>query len=141
MGERILEKIDSREAGLKNPIVLAYVGDTVYDLYVRTALIKRTQLHVNELNRRAAGVVNAHAQALAAERLTEIFTEQEAEVFRRGRNAKVGSVPKNMEVADYHKATGLEAVMGYLFLTGQQERTDKLMEAVLELFEEEMARG
>lgn len=141
MSERILEKIDGREAGLKNPIVLAYVGDTVYDLYVRTALVKRTQLHVNELNHRAAGVVNARAQALAAERLAEIFTEQEAEVFRRGRNAKVGSVPKNMEVADYHKATGLEAVMGYLFLTGQQERMDELMEAVLEQFEEEMARG
>lgn len=137
----ILEKIDSREAGLKNPIVLAYLGDTVYDLYVRMALVKRTQLHVNELNHRAAGVVNAHAQAQAAERLTEIFTEQEAEIFRRGRNAKVGSVPKNMEVADYHKATGLEAVMGYLFLTGQRERMDKLMEAVLEQFEEEMARG
>ncbi len=53
----------------------------------------------------------------------------------------MGSVPKNMEVADYHKATGLEAVMGYLFLTGQQERMDELMEAVLEQFEEEMARG
>lgn len=128
----ILEKIEDKEAAQKNPIVLAYLGDTVYDLYVRTALVKQFGLHVNELNAKAAGIVNAKAQSQASERLAGLFTQQEAEIFKRGRNAKVGSVPKNMEVADYHRATGLEAVMGYLFLTGQHERLEQLMGAVLE---------
>lgn len=128
----ILEKIEDKEAAQKNPIVLAYLGDTVYDLYVRTALVKRLGLHVNELNAKAAGIVNAKAQSQASERLAGLFTQQETEIFKRGRNAKVGSVPKNMEVADYHRATGLEAVMGYLFLTGQHERLEQLMGAVLE---------
>ena len=127
----ILEKIEDKEAAQKNPIVLAYLGDTVYDLYVRTALVKQFGLHVNELNAKA-GIVNAKAQSQASERLAGLFTQQEAEIFKRGRNAKVGSVPKNMEVADYHRATGLEAVMGYLFLTGQHERLEQLMGAVLE---------
>ena len=113
-------------------MVLAYLGDTVYDLFVRTALVKHSKMHVKELNLCAARIVNAHAQAEAAEWLKEKFTAQESEIYRRGRNARVGSVPKNMAVADYHKATGLEAVMGYLFLTGQQERLEQLMGAILE---------
>ena len=132
MKDSILEKIEDREAAQKNPIVLAYLGDTVYDLYVRTALVKRFGLHVNELNAKAAGIVNARAQALASDRLAALLTAQETEIFRRGRNAKVGSVPKNMSVADYHKATGLEALMGYLILTGQHERLEQLMRGVLE---------
>lgn len=132
MKDSILEKIEDREAAQKNPIVLAYLGDTVYDLYVRTALVKRFGLHVNELNAKAAGIVNARAQALASDRLAALLTAQETEIFCRGRNAKVGSVPKNMSVADYHKATGLEALMGYLFLTGQHERLEQLMRGVLE---------
>ena len=132
MSERILEKVESREAELKNPVVLAYLGDTVYDLFVRTALVKHSKMHVKDLNQCAARIVNAHAQAEAAEWLKEKFTAQDSEIYRRGRNARVGSVPKNMAVADYHKATGLEAVMGYLFLTGQQERLEQLMGAILE---------
>ncbi len=132
MKDSILEQIEDREAAQKNPIVLAYLGDTVYDLYVRTALVKQFGLHVNELNAKAAAIVNARAQALASDRLAALLTPQETEIFRRGRNAKVGSVPKNMSVADYHKATGLEALMGYLFLTGQHERLEQLMRSVLE---------
>lgn len=132
MKDSILEQIEDREAAQKNPIVLAYLGDTVYDLYVRTALVKQFGLHVNELNAKAAAIVNARAQAQASDRLAALFTPQETEIFRRGRNAKVGSVPKNMSVADYHKATGLEALMGYLFLTGQHERLEQLMRSVLE---------
>ncbi len=132
MKDSILEQIEDREAAQKNPIVLAYLGDTVYDLYVRTALVKQFGLHVNELNAKAAAIVNARAQALASDRLAALLTPQETEIFRRGRNAKVGSVPKNMSVADYHKATGLEALIGYLFLTGQHERLEQLMRSVLE---------
>ena len=132
MKDSILEQIEDREAAQKNPVVLAYLGDTVYDLYVRTALVKQFCLHVNELNAKAAAIVNARAQALASDRLAALLTPQETEIFRRGRNAKVGSVPKNMSVADYHKATGLEALMGYLFLTGQHERLEQLMRSVLE---------
>ena len=132
MKDSILEQIEDREAAQKNPIVLADLGDTVYDLYVRTALVKQCGLHVNELNAKAAAIVNARAQALASDRLAALLTPQETEIFRRGRNAKVGSVPKNMSVADYHKATGLEALIGYLFLTWQHERLEQLMRSVLE---------
>ena len=126
----LFSPLSESEARLKNPVVLAYIGDTIYDLYVRTNIVKESDEHVNELNGRARQIVNAAAQAKAAERIA--FTEEEEAVYKRARNAKVGTAAKNMSLGDYHKATGLEAVIGYLYLTGARERLDAIFERIFE---------
>ena len=122
----ILAPIGEKQARMKPPLVLAYIGDTVYDLYARVSRIKSSGAGVGALHR-----VNAGAQAEAADRIMDMLTEQERDVFRRGRNAKVATTPKNMSVADYHKATGLEAVIGYLYLSGEKNRIDVLFDNIL----------
>ena len=82
----LFSPLSESEARLKNPVVLAYIGDTIYDLYVRTKLVKESDEHVNELNGRARQIVNAAAQAKAAERIA--FTEEEEAVYKRARNAR-----------------------------------------------------
>lgn len=126
----MLSGISEMDAKFKNPVVLAYIGDTVYDLYVRTKIVKSSGAGINELHKKACAMVNARAQAKASEKLLPIFSEDEADIFRRGRNAKSG-VPKNMTPADYHASTGLEAVIGYLFLTDKHERIEELFEVIL----------
>lgn len=127
----ILAPIGEKQARMKPPLVLAYIGDTVYDLYVRTGKIKTRSAGVGALHKEVSGIVNAGAQAKAADKIMDMLSEQERDVFRRGRNAKVATTPKNMSVADYHKATGLEAVIGYLYLSGEKERIDELFRNIL----------
>lgn len=126
----LLSPLTEMEARFKNPLVLAFLGDTVYDLYMRTHVVKSTGACINSVHKSAVGLVNAHAQSAAAEIVEPIFTEAEADIYRRGRNAKSG-VPKNMSVTDYRRATGLEAVVGYLYLTGQYARLEELFERII----------
>lgn len=115
-------------ARLKNPLSLAFVGDTVWDLLVRQRLLL-SQAHVNALHKQAVSQVNAGAQAQAAALLEPRLTEPERDVFRRGQNAHARhNAPKNQDPVAYSRATALEALLGYLYLTGQEER-------ILELFE------
>ena len=118
------------------PLVLAYIGDTVYDLYVRTKLVTATGLTAHGLHMAAAKRVCAKAQAEAYRRVEPLLTEEEAAVFRRGRNGHMGTVPKNASIADYRSATGLEAVIGWLYLCGRDERLSELMTVLLEDNEE-----
>ncbi len=112
---------------------LAYIGDTVYDLYIRGCLVKNNMGTVEALHSLASGIVNARSQAEAAVMLKDKFTESEADVFRRGKNAK--SAPtKNMSREDYSQATGLEAVIGYLYLKGDSERLEGLFRIIIEHF-------
>ena len=113
------------------PLTLAFVGDTVYDLYVRTMLCGTLDAPPQKMHLAASGLVCAAAQAQAAARLLPLLTEDETAVFKRGRNAHCGTVPKNARVADYHAATGLEALVGYLFLSGNDARLNELMELAL----------
>lgn len=109
---------------------LAYIGDTVYDLYIRGYLVKNNMGLVEGLHHLASGIVNARSQAEAARILAPMFLEREAEIFHYGRNAK--STPtKNMSREDYSLATGLEAVIGYLYLTGNRKRTDELFRVII----------
>ena len=126
----LLAPVSEMDARFKNPLVLAFLGDTVYDLYMRTHVVKNTGACINTVHKSAVGLVNARAQSQAAEILEPLFTEAEADIYRRGRNAKSG-VPKNMSVTDYRRATGLEAVMGYLYLTGQYARLEELFERII----------
>lgn len=136
MLDGVLGQSMDTDARMKNALVLAYIGDTVYDLYVRTNLVKNSDLHVNELNKKAVRVVNAKAQAQMADTLMEQLTAQEVEIFKRGRNARPATTPKNMSLAEYKKATGLEAVIGYLYLNQEYARMESIMQFILAETEE-----
>ena len=114
---------------LPGSLELAYIGDALYDLYVREHLIARGG-RVRNLHRHAIALVCAHAQAEALGRVEGMLTEAEAGVVRRARNAKQSS-PRNADPAEYHRATALEAVVGYLYVTGQRERMNQLLAAAL----------
>ena len=109
-----------------NPIVLAFVGDAVYTLCVRTRLALAGGEKTGALNRRTAERVSAHGQSEALERILPRLTEEEAEIYRRGRNAKKPTKSKNATVAEYVRSTGFEALLGYLYLTGQTARMREL---------------
>ena len=122
-----IQKKDPREM---SPLVLAYVGDAVFELLVRTRVLdKKGNRPVNDMNRDARRLVNAKSQAEMAFRVKDLFTEEEKAVFRRGRNAKSFTAPKNAVLIDYKHATGLEAVFGFLYLDGNFERVISLFEA------------
>jgi len=104
-----------------HPLVLAYVGDAVYELYVRTYLLQ-WETKVRNLHKMATGLVKASTQAAVLKGIEADLTEEENAVARRGRNAKVGHTPKNAVMIDYRHATGFEAMLGHLFLTEQDER-------------------
>ncbi|HPY36238.1 MAG TPA: ribonuclease III domain-containing protein [Clostridia bacterium] len=112
-------------------LTLAYVGDTVYELYVRTLLLEKGDAPVNSLHFKASRLVCASAQAEACERVMAMFSDEEAAVFRRGRNAHIGTIPKSASIAEYRAATGFEAVLGYLYLSGNDERIKSLMALAL----------
>lgn len=109
-----------------NPLQLAYLGDTVWDLLVRQQLIK-TGKNVRNLHRAATGLVNAGAQARALEQIRDKLSPEEEDLVRRGRNTHSRhGAPRNQDPADYCNATGLEALIGYLYLTGNLERVEEL---------------
>ena len=113
------------------PLVLAYIGDTVFDLYVRTRLVLSTGLTAHGLHMEAAKRVCASAQAESFRRIEPMLTEEELAVFKRGRNGHMGTIPKNASIGDYRSATGLEAVIGWLYLKGEDARLNELMRVIL----------
>lgn len=117
-----------------SPLTLAFIGDGVYDLLVRDALVRSANRPVGELNRRKVQLVNCKSQAHIAAALMPSLTEKEQTIYRRGRNAAPKCTPKNASVADYHSATGLEALFGYLHLSGEQARIEELFQMILEQF-------
>ena len=124
---------DTREL---NPLQMAYVGDTVHDLYVRSMLVTRG-MTVGKMHKQAVRMVSAGAQARMLEAIEPELTEKEADVARRGRNSQAKhAAPKNADPADYAHATGLEALWGYLYLSGQTQRLDELMKMALSRTEE-----
>lgn len=129
-----MEKLTSAkcDVNMLSPLNLAFVGDTVFDLFVRERLVCQANRPVNKLHNKAAEIVKASAQAKAVERIRDRLTEQEQSVIRRGRNARVNHKAKNMSEADYHLATGLEALFGYLYLKGETERLNEIFEMIIE---------
>ena len=112
-------------------LALAYMGDCVYEIKVREHLMKQANMPVNMLHRKAKGYVSAAAQSAFADKILPLLTEDEKNIFKRGRNAKPHTTPNNMTLSDYKKATGLEALFGYLYLSEKQERIDEFMEIIL----------
>ena len=103
-------------------LTLAYIGDAVYDLIFRTAVVQRGNCPVNRLHHQTTRYVKAPAQAVLAQALVDEFSDEELAVYKRGRNARSYSTAKNATAKEYEKATGLEALVGYLYLTDQMER-------------------
>ncbi|HJC56749.1 MAG TPA: ribonuclease III [Candidatus Eisenbergiella intestinipullorum] len=110
-----------------SPLTLAFVGDCVYDLILRTVIVERHNASPNQLHREKSRLAKAPSQAEMAEALQEELTQEELAVYRRGRNAKSHTTAKNASVLDYRKATGLEALYGWLYLSGQEERLLQLI--------------
>lgn len=110
---------------------LAFIGDGVFDLLVREYLVSTSSAHVGELNQAKVGMVNCKSQAEYVKVLLPELTEEELEVYKRGRNTKVNSASKHSTISDYHAATGLEALFGYLHLKGEKERIKELFAHIL----------
>lgn len=105
-----------------SPLTLAYIGDGVYELIIRTILVKRGNCPVNQLHRKASSLVKAAAQSAIMEVIEGELTQEELSVYRRGRNAHSPTMAKHATMADYRRATGFEALMGYLYLKGDYTR-------------------
>ena len=123
--------LTEEEVRAMGSLALAHVGDAVFELLVRVHLAAAGGRN-GSLHRAAVEMVNAAAQAEDMEKLLPLLTEEEAEVFRRGRNVKVHSVPKHARLGDYHAATGLEALFGYLYLLDRRDRLNVLFAVILE---------
>ncbi len=117
-----------------SPLTLAFVGDGVYDLLVREYLVRQANRPVGELNKIKVAMVNCKSQAQFAAKLMPYLTEKETAVYKRGRNAAPKSTAKNGTIAEYHSATGLECLFGYLHLNGENQRIAELFERIKDLF-------
>ena len=124
--------MDDRTLNAIPTLNLAFIGDGVYDLLVREHLVRSSSAHVGELNKLKVSMVNCKSQAEYVRLLQPILTQEEAEVFKRGRNTKVNSASKHSTLSDYHAATGLEVLFGWLYLKGRLERINELFALIIE---------
>ena len=108
------------------PLALAWIGDTVYDLIVRSVLLQKGMTQPDRLHQKASGIVNARAQATVMRQIRDDLTQEEQSVYRRGRNAKPAHKAKNADMEDYLEATAFECLVGYLYLNGRYERLMEL---------------
>ena len=115
-----------------SPLTLAYIGDGVYELIIRTILVKKGNCPVNQLHKKASSLVKASAQSAIIERIESELTEEEYAVYRRGRNAHSPTMAKHATMADYRRATGFEALMGYLYLKEEYDRMITLVRKGIE---------
>ena len=113
-----------------SPLTLAFIGDTVFDLLVREELVCRANRPAGELHTLAVEKVRASAQAEFVKALMPVLDDEETAVYKRGRNAKPGHIPKNADPGDYHSATGFEALIGYLYLCGRLDRIKELYDII-----------
>lgn len=115
-----------------SPLTLAYIGDGIFDVVIRSIVVGRGNTPVNQLHHKTSHIVKAHSQAMMAEVLLDEMTDTEKDIYRRGRNAKSHTMAKNATVMDYRSATGFEALMGYLYLTDEMNRILELISIALE---------
>jgi ribonuclease-3 family protein len=120
---------------MMNPLTLAYIGDGVHEIFVRTYVVTKYKGSINKLNQRVVKMIKATAQAAAIRELQDFLTEEELAVVKRGRNQKSLTVPKNTPVGEYRLATGFEALLGWLFLNGEKERLVQVVAEAIRLSE------
>ncbi len=120
-----IKEFTEKEARLLNPLQLALVGDGVYELFIRNSILSNNlELSAHKMHVKAIGYVKAKSQSIIMHEIEDKLTENESYIFKRGRNAKSATVPKNADVRDYRMATGFEALVGYLYLIGDTERLE-----------------
>lgn len=119
------------EAKMLSPLQLAYIGDSVYEVLVRTYIISKNNKNVNELHKLSVKLVKAKAQAEIVLNLEDKLTEEEWTLVKRGRNSKSATVPKNADLNDYKYATGFETLMGYLYLSGKYKRINEIFSLII----------
>ena len=130
--EELFSRPDLRQVEAMSGLALAYVGDAIYELLIRTALASEHSGTNGDFHALAVRYVSAKAQAGYMEKLLPVLTPEEVSVFKRGRNARVNSIPVHSTPGQYHAATGFEALFGYLWLTGQEKRLRELMTVIWE---------
>lgn len=127
----------TKEANLYNSLVLAYLGDTLYDIYVRSRLVcENEDLSAHKLHVKSISYVKAHGQSRAILAIEDSLSDEELAVYKRGRNTKSFTVPKNADVGEYRRATGFEALLGWLYVKGRTERLEEIMEMAYNTIEE-----
>ena len=126
--KELLPQKEEDVVNLMSPLVWAYIGDAVYEVYIRTYLINTTKLNAHMLHVKAIQYVKAGAQAKALQAIHEKLTDKEKEIVRRGRNAENHHLPKNSNVQEYMYATAFEALIGYLYLTNQNKRIKEILD-------------
>ena len=127
--------IEQKDIRTYSPLTLAYIGDAVFDIIIRSILVNKGNTPVNKLHQRASQVVKAQTQAAMVLALMDQLTDAEADWYRRGRNSKPHTKAKNASTMDYLEATGFEAVLGYLYLTGDMDRICELVTRGVEAVE------
>ena len=130
--QSLYPQLSEREVNQLNMLALAHVGDAVYELLVRSMLCREKNAAVVKLHRLTVEKVRAEAQAEAVKKILPLLSEDELAVYKRGRNTKVNSAPHHAEISQYHAATGLEALFGWLYLQGKTERVEALFNAIME---------
>ena len=128
--------LSSKDWKLYSPLTLAYLGDAVYEMVIRTICVKRTNMHTQKLHRKVTGYVSAKSQAKMMDALIGELTEEEESIYRRGRNSKPYTKAKNASMEEYLKATGFEALVGYLYLQKEYERMNALIAHGIEALQE-----
>ena len=128
--------LSSKDWKLYSPLTLAYLGDAVYEMVIRTICVKRANMQTQKLHRKVTGYVSAKAQAKMMDALAGELTEEEESIYRRGRNSKPYTKAKNASLEEYLKATGFEALIGYLYLQNEFERMNALIAHGIEALQE-----
>lgn len=127
LNEIVSDNIKETEIKMFNPALLAYIGDAVYELFIRTYLIAEGCCIAGDLHKRAIGFVEAKSQAKIIEKIYELLTDEEKHIVKRGRNTKTSNTPKNAKVMEYKYATGFESLIGYLYLSNRMERLIEIL--------------
>ena len=129
-----MREFSQDEARQLNPLQLALIGDGIFEVFIRNYILARnTALSANKIHVKAIGYVKAKSQSCIMHEIQQFLNEEEEAVYKRGRNAKSPTVPKNAEVRDYRMATGFEALVGYLYLTGNKERLEFILNKSTEI--------
>lgn len=131
-------RLSDKDWKMYSPLTLAYIGDAAYELVIRSIVVKTANCQPQKLHQKVTSRVSAKAQAKMIEELQPLLTEQEAAIYKRGRNSKPYTKAKNASMTEYLEATGFEAVMGYLYLTGDFDRMNELIVKGLGVLEQEM---
>ena len=140
LNDYINEKFDISPKDIRtySPLTLAYIGDAIYDLIVRSVLVNRGNTAVNNFHKKASAIVKAQTQSDLAAAMMDDLTEEEKDIYRRGRNSKPHTKAKNATTIEYLEATGLEAVIGFLYLTGDMDRAVEIIKTGLERLQMEL---